>query len=147
MCLAKISINTYATSGLGRCQFIVRHQNGRNVFLNEHERKLLMCAANIPADRQRPQSEPSVDRTRHIPVPVAPTQPTSVSGPGSASPRGPQSSSGSGAKNPHLKLALAGERQSASAASAASATSSSTDSQPLNLSTRTPPPADVPAEA
>ena len=118
-----------------------RHQPGPS------HGSLLMCAANIPADRQRPQSEPSVDRTRHIPVPVAPTQPTSASGPGSASPRGPQSSSGSGAKNPHLKLALAGERQSASAASAASATSSSTDSQPLNLSTRTPPPADVPAEA
>jgi hypothetical protein len=106
---------------------------------------LLMCASNIPADRHRQtQSEPG-DRIRHIPVPVAPTQPTSASGPGSASPR-PQSASGSVTKNPHLKMALTGERPAASPASAASSSSSS-DSQPLNLSTRTPPPADIPAEA
>lgn len=106
---------------------------------------LLMCASNIPADRHRQtQSEPG-DRIRHIPVPVAPTQPTSASGPGSASPR-PQSVSGSVTSNPHLKMALTGERPAAPPASAASSSSSS-DSQPLNLSTRTPPPADIPAEA
>ena len=116
---------------------------------------LLMCATgNIPSSgdtrHQRPlttsSSEPSDARIRHIPVPVAPTQPTSASGaPGSASPR-PQSASGSSSvtKNPHLKMALTGERPTASPASSSS---SSLDSQPLNLSTRTPPPADVSAEA
>lgn len=111
---------------------------------------LLMCATgNIPAPgdiRHGPRPEAGDNRIRHIPVPVAPTQPTSASsGPGSASPR-PQSSS-SVTKNPHLKMALTGERQPVAPASVAPASSSSLDSQPLNLSTRTPPPADVSAEA
>ena len=109
---------------------------------------LLMCATGpAPGDTRPHQRSESGDiRIRHIPVPVAPTQPTSASG--SASPR-PQSSSGpsSVTKNPHLKMALTGERPSVAAASVSSASSSSLDSQPLNLSTRTPPPADVSAEA
>eukprot|EP00092_Neocalanus_flemingeri_P013397 GFUD01014441.1.p1 GENE.GFUD01014441.1~~GFUD01014441.1.p1 ORF type:complete len:768 (-),score=96.94 GFUD01014441.1:1466-3769(-) len=85
---------------------------------------------------------PAPGQSRHIPVPVAPTQPTSSLHPAQASPR-PTSSAQpqipsrvqpEASKNPHLKMALSG-------------LPASTDSQPLNLSTRTPPPADVPTEA
>ena len=83
---------------------------------------LLMCA---PA--------PAHTAQRHIPVPVAPTQPPATP---PARPLNTQQHN-----NSHLKMAL-------SASSNSSTTSSSTsDSQPLNLSTRTPPPADIPTEA
>ena len=95
---------------------------------------LLMCAPapahsnNIPA--------------RHLPVPVAPSQPTSA-GPGAApSPRPPQCQTPA-TKNPHLKMALAGAKPQPPASSV----SVSSDSQPLNLSTRTPPPGPAPAPA
>ena len=83
---------------------------------------LLMCA---------PAPAHSVS-ARHIPVPVAPTQPRPPPAPPLTSTQH---------NNEHLKMAL-------SAASANSSSSTTTsDSQPLNLSTRTPPPADIPTEA
>lgn len=92
------------------------------------------CSGAVP--------HPAPGQSRHIPVPVAPTQPTSSLHPAQASPR-PTSSAqpqipsrvqSEASKNPHLKMALSG-------------LPASTDSQPLNLSTRTPPPADIPTEA
>jgi len=92
------------------------------------------CSGAVP--------HPAPGQSRHIPVPVAPTQPTSSLHPTQASPRPPppaqpqtpSRAQSEAAKNPHLKMALSG-------------LPASTDSQPLNLSTRTPPPADIPAEA
>ena len=84
---------------------------------------LLMCAP-APAHSASP---------RHIPVPVAPTQPRQ------APPPPPTSTQHN---NEHLKMAL-----SAASSNSSSSSSSTSDSQPLNLSTRTPPPADIPTEA
>merc|ERR1711892_202525 len=113
---------------------------------------LLMCA---PHPAHIPQSSGSVSGSaRHIPVPVAPTQPTAAlltsprpqPCPSSAhtavtSARGPSSEA---SRNPHLTLALSG--LAAPAAQVLSA-----EAQPLNLSTRTPPPPsgspNVPTEA
>merc|ERR1719334_2071298 len=90
------------------------------------------CSGAVP--------HPAPGQSRHIPVPVAPTQPTSSLHPTQASPRPapsaqpPSRVQPEASKNPHLKMALSG-------------LPASTDSQPLNLSTRTPPPADIPTEA
>merc|ERR550532_2025956 len=86
---------------------------------------LLMCApAPAPAHSVSP---------RHIPVPVAPTQPRPAPPPPTSTQH----------NNEHLKMALSGS----SSNSSSSSSSSTSDSQPLNLSTRTPPPADIPTEA
>merc|ERR1719219_2974714 len=86
---------------------------------------LLMCAP-APAHSASP---------RHIPVPVAPTQPRQ------APPPPPTSTQHN---NEHLKMALSAASSNSSSSSSSTSTS---DSQPLNLSTRTPPPADIPTEA
>ena len=86
---------------------------------------LLMCA---PA--------PAHSAQRHIPVPVAPSQQT-------APPPG-RSHQPTQHNNSHLKMALSAASNSNTSSSSSSSTS---DSQPLNLSTRTPPPADIPTEA
>ena len=83
---------------------------------------LLMCAP-APAHSASP---------RHIPVPVAPTQPRPPPPPPTSTQH----------NNEHLKMAL-----SASSSNSSSSSTSTSDSQPLNLSTRTPPPADIPTEA
>jgi len=49
--------------------------------------------------------------------------------------------------NPHLKMALAGKSPVSSQPVTQGQSSSSSDTQPLNLSTRTPPPADISTEA
>jgi len=119
---------------------------------------LLMCAPspahsnNIPAAAAAGQpgwaSGSGADR-RHIPVPVAPTQPTSAASPRPSTSSASSSSTSSGAsiqsptKNPHLKMALT----SSSSSTTGTGQGSGGDSQPLNLSTRTPPPADIPTEA
>merc|ERR1712012_164509 len=114
---------------------------------------LLMCAPspahsnNIPAAAGQPgwASGSGADR-RHIPVPVAPTQPTSAASPRPSTSSASSSSTSSGAsiqsptKNPHLKMALTSSTTGAGQGAGG-------DSQPLNLSTRTPPPADIPTEA
>merc|ERR1719210_1125721 len=95
---------------------------------------LLMCAPtpahaqNIPTAWSSSSGSPVSGR--HLPVPVAPTQATASSAsprPSASSPSSNQSAAPT--KNPHLKMALSG-----------SSSSSGSDSQPLNLSTRTPPP-------
>lgn len=124
-------------------------------YRQSESQSLLMCAVapstahNIPS--QEPAGSPrwrGASTTvphpppRHIPVPVAPTQPTSsiqihppnpatTTRPGQPihSPRSTTETS----KPSHLKMGLSGLQSS--------------DSQPLNLSTRTPPPHDIPTEA
>merc|ERR1719471_1113759 len=85
---------------------------------------LLMCA---PA--------PAHSAQRHIPVPVAPSQQTA--------PHPGRSHQPTQHNNSHRKMALS----AASNSNTSSSSSSTSDSQPLNLSTRTPPPADIPTEA
>jgi len=89
---------------------------------------LMQCGQPAPAHSNNIPAGPAPGAsTRHIPVPVAPTQPSSSS------------------KNTHLKMALAGLTKTPISAStntqdSTSSSSTSTDTQPLNLSTRTPPP-------
>ena len=112
---------------------------------------LLMCAPTPAHSNNIPTwSGPGA---RHIPVPVAPTQPTSAGAsprPSTSTPSSVQSSANT--KNQHLKMALSGGTSAAAVSvstsgQTSSSTTSSADSQPLNLSTRTPPPADIPTEA
>lgn len=126
-----------------------------NLILNDGSRpqSLLMCAppahnipAQEPAARWRGQSSnpvPQATTTRHIPVPVAPTQPTSSLHPSQATPSSTRPAQAHPSPRPsepaktssHLRMALAG------------LPTTSDSPQPLNLSTRTPPPHDIPAEA
>jgi len=117
---------------------------------------LLMCAPvahNIPAQHGQETAPPpspvprwrSSPSPRHIPVPVAPTQTTSIhpavvqqsaaarSAATAQAHPSPRSAAETTSKPSQLKMGLAGLQ--------------SADSQPLNLSTRTPPPHDIPAEA
>jgi len=103
---------------------------------SHHHQSLLMCAPLPAHSNNIPRGVASSSSTscpaRHIPVPVAPTQPTPSPRPSSSAQAPPSRVTSEPAKNTHLKMALA---------------AASTDSQPLNLSTRTPPPADIPTEA
>lgn len=125
-----------------------------------NNQSLLMCAP-LPA-HSNPHIPPSAASctvpslassplaSRHIPVPVAPTHPTSSlmtsprSAPCSSTAHTPLSNTrvqSEASKNPHLKMALSG---------LAPTQVLSNDAQPLNLSTRTPPPPtspNVPTEA
>ena len=120
---------------------------------------LLMCAPShhqqqqqqhIPLEGWRSSSSPASSSPRHLPVPVAPAQPTSSNQAASRSaavttrllepPKGVASSLQPSSSSSHLRSALTD--------------SSLSSPQPLNLSTRTPPPAapsttnpDIKAEA
>jgi len=116
---------------------------------------LLMCAPqpahSNPHIPPSGASSPSASSPggRHIPIPVAPTHPTStlLSSPRPAVTSSPAHTTLSttrdpseASKNPHLKMALSG----------LTPTQVLSEAQPLNLSTRTPPPStspNVPTEA
>jgi len=113
------------------------------------QESLVVCVPQPAHTNNIPPSSPGAGSSsswspsgqRHIPVPVAPTQ---------ASPRpstGSSASSAAATKNPHLKMALAGKSPVSSQPVTQGQSSSSSDTQPLNLSTRTPPPADISTEA